>query len=1372
MTSKVIQLQVKPGIQRDGTQFAAPIYSDGEWVRFQNSLPRKIGGYRGIFLNASGISRGMTMTSENGINYVVSGYSLGVEQWYTDNEDGIGFGPVPYVMNGGVVGIQIVNDGNGSYTNGTYTAVPLTGGTGAGAQATVVITGNSITNVLITTAGNGYAVGDLLSASSANIGGSGSGFSMLLIANTVFTGGSNTLWQFDIGYDTSGGSTSNLIAHPGQNLAAIDSIVNTRPLVGQFPGTALAPVGVFTDTASTTNGSTSITLGVANVRVGAGQTITGTGIPSGTTVVSAVNNVVTMSNAATASTSTSLGGVFVTSTTGQFTCNATSGLATGQIVNISGTTAYSFLSGVYTDNTTGTFSYSGGTPLTVGQAISVGGTPINSNLTSFYATSTAGTFSCVSPTPLIVGQQVSISGTTSNTTLSGVAAVTTSGIFTCNNPGFDLQIGQPVVLSGTGTNVNIDNAFAVNTTGTFVCNTTSSQMSVGQSVTISGTAANATMGNVTAVNSFGSFSCSTVTSGLFTGQQVTVSGTGAGVAITGVVITGTAGQFSCTATSVPLAIGQSITISGTFGGTGSITGYTNPTTYFIIATNGSTTFQLSTTAGGAGVVTTAGTPTGLTYTLNNIAGYSNPTTYFITSTNGSTVFTLSTTANGAPISTAIGTATGLVFNAVATSITGYTNPKTYFIIETNGFTVFKLSETLGGSAITTTVGGTSGLVFSGLALAVTGYTNPTTYYIIATDGRAVFQLSATPGGTAATTTIGPSTGFTFVASALSITGYTTPETYYIIATNGSTTFTLSSDFNGAAVATTIGYGNGLSVSARSAEITGYTNPTTYYVIATNGTSTFQLSATLGGVPVANTIGYTFGLSFAINAPVRLTSVAITGTAGQFSCTASEVQLVVGQPVFMSGVPSGSGSITGYLNPTTYYIIATNGSTTFTLSSSLGGAAITTLAGTTTGLSFILNSITIQSYPLLSSYYIIATNGTTTFQLSLTLGGSPITTVVGSTKNLSFSVSKPVTLTFDNNISVSGGVVMLHPYLFVYGNNGLIQNSSAGDFSSWVASDANSNNVSTGKIVKGLPLRGGTTSPAGLFWSLDSLVRVTYAPSSVGGVNFYWRYDLLTSQTSIMSSQCVIEYDGIFYWAAVDRFLSYNGVVQEIPNTANQNYFFDNINYAQRQKVWCTKVPRWGEIWWFYPKGDATECTDAIIYNVREKIWYDAGQAPGARRSAGTFSEVFRKPIWGSTEANTTGKYTLWQHETGTDEVYTTNVNAIRSSFETNNLGWVTGGPGNPQLSGDNRWLRLERVEPDFVQTGDMNLYVTGQGYADAADQISEPYVFNKTTLKIDMREQRRLLRLKFESNTFNGDYYMGRVLLSADQGDERSTGNP
>ena len=371
-----------------------------------------------------------------------------------------------------------------------------------------------------------------------------------------------------------------------------------------------------------------------------------------------------------------------------------------------------------------------------------------------------------------------------------------------------------------------------------------------------------------------------------------------------------------------------------------------------------------------------------------------------------------------------------------------------------------------------------------------------------------------------------------------------------------------------------------------------------------------------------------------------------------------------------------------------------------------------------------------------------------------------------------TVTSTQTLTYDNNLAVSGGCVMLYPYLFIYGNDGLIQNSSAGDFQNWVAADANSNNVSSTKIVKGMALRGGTTSPAGLFWSLDQLTRVSLAPQTVGASTVYWRYDIISTQTSILSSQCVIEYDGIYYWCGTDRFLMYNGVVQEIPNTANFNYFFDNLNYSQRQKVWVSKVTRWGEIWWFFPSGDSTECNDAIIYNVREKVWYDAGTAIGAKRSAGVFSEVFKYPIWADNQANSSGDYTIWQHEVGVNEVYLTQVNAVESYFETNSLGWVNGGPGMQATEGKNNWIRLERVEPDFNQVGEMEIYVTGKGYAEDTDVTTGPYAFDPTTLKVDMREQRREMRVRFSSNTFNGNYETGNILLSVDLGDVRSTGNP
>jgi hypothetical protein len=68
--------------------------------------------------------------------------------------------------------------GGTGYTNNTYTSVPLTGGAGSGAQATIVVAGNAVTSVTITSGGSGYVVGNVLSASNTNLGGAGSGFSI------------------------------------------------------------------------------------------------------------------------------------------------------------------------------------------------------------------------------------------------------------------------------------------------------------------------------------------------------------------------------------------------------------------------------------------------------------------------------------------------------------------------------------------------------------------------------------------------------------------------------------------------------------------------------------------------------------------------------------------------------------------------------------------------------------------------------------------------------------------------------------------------------------------------------------------------------------------------------------------------------------------------------------------------------------------------------------------------------------------------------------------------------------------------------------------------------------------------------------------
>jgi len=212
-----------------------------------------------------------------------------------------------------------------------------------------------------------------------------------------------------------------------------------------------------------------------------------------------------------------------------------------------------------------------------------------------------------------------------------------------------------------------------------------------------------------------------------------------------------------------------------------------------------------------------------------------------------------------------------------------------------------------------------------------------------------------------------------------------------------------------------------------------------------------------------------------------------------------------------------------------------------------------------------------------------------------------------------------TTAFPAGASLTGGTVALHPYTVVFGNDGYVLWGD--DFTDFTVAGSGSAYVTGQKIVRGMALRGGPgSSPSGLLWSLDSLVRMTY----IGGTATF-QFDTISTESSILSTAGVIEYDGIYFWPGTDRFLMFNGVVREVPNELNLNFFFDNINMEYRQKVFAFKVPRFGEIWWCFPYGDSTEPNWAVIYNVRENTWYDTPLGEGGR-GAGSTPAVFGHPI--------------------------------------------------------------------------------------------------------------------------------------------------
>jgi hypothetical protein len=84
--------------------------------------------------------------------------------------------------------------GGSGYTNGLYYNVQLTGGSGTGAYADITVSGGTVVSVVIRSGGCLYKVGNTLSAAAANIGGTGTGFSVPVSAVTNVTG---TSWLGD-----------------------------------------------------------------------------------------------------------------------------------------------------------------------------------------------------------------------------------------------------------------------------------------------------------------------------------------------------------------------------------------------------------------------------------------------------------------------------------------------------------------------------------------------------------------------------------------------------------------------------------------------------------------------------------------------------------------------------------------------------------------------------------------------------------------------------------------------------------------------------------------------------------------------------------------------------------------------------------------------------------------------------------------------------------------------------------------------------------------------------------------------------------------------------------------------------------------------
>ena len=351
-------------------------------------------------------------------------------------------------------------------------------------------------------------------------------------------------------------------------------------------------------------------------------------------------------------------------------------------------------------------------------------------------------------------------------------------------------------------------------------------------------------------------------------------------------------------------------------------------------------------------------------------------------------------------------------------------------------------------------------------------------------------------------------------------------------------------------------------------------------------------------------------------------------------------------------------------------------------------------------------------------------------------------------------------------TLAGGIVSVPPFVFGFDVDGFVQ-WSAPNLPLYLgvsqgSTGAGNARISAQKIIAGMPLRGGgAQSPAAVFWSLSEVISATF----IGGAP-QWSFNTVSPSSSILSTAAVIEYDTLYFWAAVDRFLVFNGTVVEVPNSQNQDWFFDNLTPGYESQTFAFKVPRYGEIWWCACMFGSTVPNYAIIFNVRENCWYDT-PLPNGGRSAGYFAQGLKFPVMtGATPGS--GGYSLWQHEVGLDQVVGSVSSPVRSYFET---GWFGGPKATPP---SDQGVSFHQFEPDLEQAGDLQAWLVAAANARAPEVMSEtitipqvPASPQEQFASFTPKVASRLMRLHVESNVLGGNYIAGRNIQHSDASSPR-----
>ena len=241
------------------------------------------------------------------------------------------------------------------------------------------------------------------------------------------------------------------------------------------------------------------------------------------------------------------------------------------------------------------------------------------------------------------------------------------------------------------------------------------------------------------------------------------------------------------------------------------------------------------------------------------------------------------------------------------------------------------------------------------------------------------------------------------------------------------------------------------------------------------------------------------------------------------------------------------------------------------------------------------------------YFVVNSSGST-FSVSTTINGPAITTSGGqsgiqriSQRGIDLAdVGDDDTPLFQNYLIISDTsrfvlVFGTNDYGTSYINPMLIRWSDQEDPYTWAPQATNQ--AGSLQLSHGSQIITAVQSRQEIVVFTDSSI---YSLQYVGPP-FVWTAQLIADNVSIVGPNAAVIASGAIYWMGVDKFYKYDGRVQTL-NCDLRRYIFSNFSVLQAQQVYAGTNEGFNEIWWFYCSANSTVIDRYVIYNYIENVW--------------------------------------------------------------------------------------------------------------------------------------------------------------------------